>query len=67
VKAQLGVDGRDLDPDMFPDKSSPTVSIQSILAVLGIFTTCRCRTFVTIDIKGAFVQTPMSGDPVHED
>jgi hypothetical protein len=65
MKARLVADGRDQDPDMFPNKSSPTVSTQSVLAVLGVIIACSWRTIVKIDIKGAFVQTPMTGDPVY--
>ena len=38
VKARLVADGRDQDPEMFPNKSSPTVSIQSVLVFIGIVT-----------------------------
>jgi hypothetical protein len=35
VKARLVADGRDQDPLLYPNKSSPTVSIHSVFAVLG--------------------------------
>jgi hypothetical protein len=36
VKARPVADGRDQDAYMFPGKSSPKVSIQSVLYILGI-------------------------------
>ena len=50
---------------MFPNKSSPTVAIQSVLVVLGIISVCSWRVMVKIDIKGAYVQTPMTGESVY--
>jgi hypothetical protein len=65
VKARLVTDGRDQNPEMFPNKSSPTVSIQSVLAVLGIILECNWKVMVKIDINGAYVQTPMRGESVY--
>jgi hypothetical protein len=36
TKARLVADGRDQDPSMFPNKSSPTVAIHSVFTVLGL-------------------------------
>jgi hypothetical protein len=36
VKARLVADGRNQDPAMYPNKSSPTVAIHSIFTVLGM-------------------------------
>jgi hypothetical protein len=64
VKARLVADGRDQDPAMYPNKSSPTVAIHSVFTVLGMTGEKRWRVDVKIDIKGAFVQTPMSAPPL---
>ncbi len=64
VKARLVADGRDQDPLLYPNKSSPTVAIHSVFTVLGLAATKRWRIVVKIDVKGAFVQTPMSGEPM---
>jgi len=64
VKARLIADGRDQDPEMFPNKSSPTVAIQSVFTVLGLACQKRRRIVAKIDIKGAFIQTPMRGPPI---
>jgi hypothetical protein len=50
---------------MFPNKSSPTVSIQSVLVILGINLVCSWKVMVKIDIKGAYVQTPMTEESVY--
>jgi hypothetical protein len=36
VKARLVADGRDQDPAMYPNKSSPTVALHSVFTVLGM-------------------------------
>lgn len=59
VKARLIADGWDQDPEKFPNKSSLTVSIHSVFAVLGLACQKRWRVVPKIDIKGAFVQTPL--------
>ena len=63
VKARFVADGRDQDPEMFPNKASPTVA--SVFMVLGLAPTKPWRIVVKIDIKGAFVQTPMTGEDVY--
>jgi len=63
VKARLVADGRDQDAELYPNKSSPTIAIHSVFTVLGLAATKAWRIVVKIDVKGAFVQTPMSGEP----
>jgi hypothetical protein len=65
TKARLVADGRDQDPSMFPNKSSPTVAIHSVFTVLGLVAALKWLIVVKIDIKGAFLQTPMTGDPIY--
>jgi len=65
MKARLVADGQDQNPEMFPNKSSPTVAIQSVLVVLGIITACSRKVIIKIGIKGAYVKTPMIGEPVY--
>jgi hypothetical protein len=50
---------------MYPNRSSPTVAIHSVFAMLGIASSKPCHVIVKIDIKGAFVQTPMTGEPTY--
>jgi len=65
MKARLVADGRDQDLAMYPDKSSPTVAIHSVFSALGLASGKAWRIVVKIDIKGAFVQAPMKGEPVY--
>jgi len=59
IEAKLVADRRDQDAEMYPDKSSPTVAVHSFFTVLGL------AIVIKIDIKDAFVQTPMKGEPVY--
>jgi hypothetical protein len=61
MKARLVADGRDQDPELYPNKSSPTVALHSVFTVLGLVAGHKWRIAVKIDIKGAFLQTPMEG------
>jgi hypothetical protein len=66
MKARLVSHGNEQDRDQFPDRSSPTVSIQSVMMVLGLFAgNLQEHTVCKIDVKGAFVQTPMEGEPIY--
>jgi hypothetical protein len=49
---------------MYPDKASPTVAIHSVFMVLGIMSSEKWLTVAKVDVKGAFVQTPMEGESV---
>jgi hypothetical protein len=53
------------DPELYQDKSSPTVALHSVFTVLGMVASHKWRVTVKIDIKGAFLQTPMEGEPTY--
>jgi hypothetical protein len=65
MKARLVADGRGQDPEMYPDKASPTIAVHSVFAILALCTGIRTLHMAKVDIKGAFVQTPMKGPPVY--
>ena len=65
MKARLVADGRDQEPGLYPDKSSPTVAIHSVFTVLGLMAEKPWRVTVKIGIKGALVQTPMKGESTY--
>jgi hypothetical protein len=65
MKACLVAEGRDQDAEWYPNKSSPTVPNHSIFTVLGMMAGKPWRTTVKINIKGAFVQTSMQGEPTY--
>jgi hypothetical protein len=48
---------------MYQNRSSPMVAIHSVFAMLGMASTKPWPVIVKIDVKGAFVQTPMTGEP----
>ena len=65
VKARLVADGRDQDAELFPNKSSPAVAIHSVFTVLSLACQKHWRVVAKIDIKGAFIQTPMTSPPIY--
>jgi hypothetical protein len=65
MKARLVADGRDQEQELYHDKSSLTVAIHSVFKVLGMMAEKPWRVTVKIDIIGAFVQTPMKGEPTY--
>jgi hypothetical protein len=66
MKARLVSHGNYQDRNDFPDRSSPTVAIHSVMMVLAAYAG-RLDNFEVckIDVKGAFVQTPMEGEPIY--
>jgi hypothetical protein len=65
MKARLVGDGRDQDGSLYPDKASPTVAIHSVFTALGLMVSKQWLIVAKINVKGAFVQTPMEGEPVY--
>ena len=64
-KSRLVFDGRDRDPELFPDRSSPTVALHSLMACLALATAKGINEVGKIDVKGAFIQTEMKGPPLY--
>jgi hypothetical protein len=64
-KSQLVSHGSEQDALLYPDRSSPTVSVHAIMTCLAIAACNRLYTLRKIDVKGAFIQTEMSGPPVY--
>jgi hypothetical protein len=65
MKAQLVVDWRDQHVNLYLKKSSPMVAIHSVLIVLGIVAAKPWRFMVKINVKGAFIQMTMTGEPTY--
>jgi len=63
-KGRLVADGRSQDRALYPNKSSPTLSIHSLFTVLAFYAGLTGYLMSKVDIKGAFVQTPMTGPPI---
>ncbi len=64
MKLRFVANGNEQDHDVYPDRSSPTVAVHSIMTALTV-SACNPRIKATkIDVKGAFIQTEMVGPPV---
>mmetsp|Transcript_2610 Transcript_2610/g.3985 ORF Transcript_2610/g.3985 Transcript_2610/m.3985 type:complete len:138 (+) Transcript_2610:1049-1462(+) len=63
-KSRLVFDGRDQDAELFPEKSSPTAALHSLMTCLVVVAGRGLKTIGKIDIKGAFIQTEMEGSPM---
>jgi hypothetical protein len=64
-KSRMVMNRNEQDPDMYPDRSSPTVAIHSLLTCLAVAAYNSMYIMAKIDMKGAFVQTEMVGPPVY--
>jgi len=64
-KSRLVSNGNEQDADLFPDRSSPTAALHSIMACLAIAASNGLTRIGKIDVKGAFIQTEMEGPPVY--
>ncbi len=60
VKTRMVVNGDDQDPQLYPNRSPPTVALRSIFACLAVAANTRQYTISKIDMKGAFIQTDSS-------
>jgi len=64
-KSRLVFDGRDQDPELFPDRSSPTAALHSLMACVAVASAHGLTKVGKIDVKGAFIQTEMTGPPLY--
>ena len=64
-KSRLVSHGNKQDTSLYPNRSSPTVSVHAILTCLTLAACNTAYTLAKIDVKGAFIQTEMSGTPVY--
>eukprot|EP00590_Aulacoseira_subarctica_P002999 CAMPEP_0172416062 /NCGR_PEP_ID=MMETSP1064-20121228/2499_1 /TAXON_ID=202472 /ORGANISM="Aulacoseira subarctica , Strain CCAP 1002/5" /LENGTH=671 /DNA_ID=CAMNT_0013153423 /DNA_START=324 /DNA_END=2338 /DNA_ORIENTATION=+ len=64
-KSRLVFDGRDQDPELFPDRSSPTAALHSLMACVAVASANGMTKVGKIDVKGAFIQTEMEGPPLY--
>jgi hypothetical protein len=55
VKARMVANGNEQDPSLYPDKSSPTVMVHSILSCLTVAAYNNSYNMAKIDVKGAFI------------
>jgi len=64
-KSRLVAHGNEQDATIYSDRSSPTASIHSITTCLAIAAYNPDCIVGKLDVKGAFIQTEMSGTPVY--
>ena len=64
TKSRIVLNGNEQEAELFPDRSSPTVAVHSIMASLAVAAYNGVKEVAKIDVKGAFIQTPMEGPPV---
>jgi hypothetical protein len=64
-KSRLVSHGNEQDTSMYPDRSSPTVSVHAIMTCLALAACNPTYTLAKIDVKGTFIQTEMKGTPVY--
>ncbi len=63
MKSRFVANGNEQDQDVYPDRSSPTVAVHSIIAALTVAVCNPCIKAAKVDVKGAFIQTEMVGPP----
>jgi hypothetical protein len=63
-KSRLVLHGNKQDTNLYPNRSSPTVSVHAILTCLALAACNTAYTLAKIDVKGAFIQPEISGTPV---
>ena len=64
-KSRLVFEGRDQDPELFPDRSSPTTALHSLMVCVAVASASGMTKVGKIDVKGAFIQTEMTGPPLY--
>jgi hypothetical protein len=57
--------GNEQDTSLYPDRSSPMVSVHAILTCLLLAVCNPGYMLVKIDVNGAFIQTEIMGTPVY--
>jgi Tfp pilus assembly protein PilE len=57
--------GNEQDPEIYLDRSSPTVAIHSILTCLCISAYNNMYKVAKLNVKWAFIQTDMQGAPAY--
>jgi hypothetical protein len=64
-KSRLVAHGNEQDDTLYPDRASPTAQLHSIMACLAIAACNEKCSVGKLDVKGAFIQTEMTGTPVY--
>jgi hypothetical protein len=65
IKARLVANGAQQNRELYPNKSSPTANIHSIFACLTLAAYIGNYSVAKIDVKGAYIQTEITGSPIY--
>ncbi len=57
MKSRFVANGNEQHQEIYPDCSSPTIAVHSIMTVLAVVACNPCIKAAKIDVKGAFIQT----------
>jgi hypothetical protein len=64
VKARMVADGAQQNRQLYPNRSSPTVGLHSMMTYLVMAAQLQGYILSKVDVKGAYLQTEMTGSPV---
>jgi len=64
MKSRFVANGNEQDQEVYPDHSSPTITVHSIMTALAVAACNPCIKAAKIDVKGVFIQIEMVGPPV---
>jgi hypothetical protein len=64
-KSRLVAHGNEQDTKLYPDRASPTAQLHSIMTCLAVAACNEKCSVGKLDVKGAFIQTEMTGVPVY--
>jgi hypothetical protein len=64
MKARIVADSAQQDRSLYPQRSSPTVSVHAIMTCLAMAVISGRCIMAKIDVKGAYLQTEMTGSPI---
>jgi hypothetical protein len=65
IKAHLVANGAQQNRELYPNKSSPTASIHSIFTCLTLAANIGNYSVAKVDVKGAYIQTEITGSPIY--
>jgi hypothetical protein len=65
IKAPLVANGAQQKRELYPNKSSPTASIHAMFTCLTLVAYMGNYKVAKVDVKGAYIQTEISGSPIY--
>jgi hypothetical protein len=65
IKARLAANGAQQNRELYPNKSLPMASIHAIFTCFALVAYIGNYSVAKIDVKGAYIQTEISGSPIY--